>query len=304
ALQLSQAGAIAVGTAVSGQATLSGATPAAAGTITYGVYSDSACTALVAALTPAANAVANGAAPASLAYTAAAAGTYYFQAAYSGDASNSAASSDCASGQLTVTGGGGGGGGGSSHGGGGGGGLIASVAITLGPKSQSIASGGTANFSVTVTNDGQYTLQNVNVSDPQAPACNRGPGSLDALGYMQPSAVVTYSCSLGGVGSSFTDTASVTALADNSQTLTMSDSASVTVAALTPPAQTTTTRTSTSTGSGSSSGSSSAGTGTKKKPVVHHPRISITMTPKTQTRRLRMTRARTTASAKLVLHRP
>src|SRR5581483_6893849 len=155
ALQLSQAGAIAVGTAVSGQATLSGATPAAAGTITYGVYSDSACTALVAALTPAANAVANGAAPASLAYTAAAAGTYYFEAAYSGDASNSAASSDCASGQLTVTGGGGGG-----SEGGGGGGLIASVAITLGPKAQSIASGGTANFSVTVTNDGQYTLQN------------------------------------------------------------------------------------------------------------------------------------------------
>ncbi len=101
--QLSTPSPIVVGTSVSDQATLSGETATAGGTISYGVYSNDTCTTLVASLTPGSDTVTDGVAPASTAWTATPAGTYYFEATYSGDAGNTGpVSSPCTSETLVV----------------------------------------------------------------------------------------------------------------------------------------------------------------------------------------------------------
>ncbi len=90
------------GTAVSDTATLSGTnTSSAAGTVTYTVYSDSACT------TSAGNGgtmtVSGGVVPASDPVTLGTPGTYYWQASYSGDSTNAPSKSTCGSEVETVT---------------------------------------------------------------------------------------------------------------------------------------------------------------------------------------------------------
>jgi len=92
------------GTSVTDSATLSGANAAtASGTITYGVYANSTCTTLV--KSAGSVTIAKGSVPASTAVTLTTAGTYYWQATYSGDSLNNASSSTCgASGEVeTVT---------------------------------------------------------------------------------------------------------------------------------------------------------------------------------------------------------
>jgi hypothetical protein len=84
----SRPGPIAIGTSVSDQATLSGETPSAGGAIYYAVFGNGSRTILVANLTPSNNTVVNGVAPASISWTPTSAGTYYFEAIYSGDARN------------------------------------------------------------------------------------------------------------------------------------------------------------------------------------------------------------------------
>ncbi len=71
---------------------------------------------------------------------------------------------------------------------------------------QVIQPGGTANFSITVTNNGELDLQNVTVSDPLSPGCDLSIGSL-AIGE----SYTTYTCSLANVENSFTNIAQVTA---------------------------------------------------------------------------------------------
>ena len=94
---------VAIGTTVHDTATIHGATSAAGGTITYKLYSNSSCSALVADLTPTNNTVTNGVAPASNGYQFNNAGTWYFQATYSGDSNNTGpVSSPCTSETLVV----------------------------------------------------------------------------------------------------------------------------------------------------------------------------------------------------------
>src|SRR5580693_2665119 len=85
----------AVGTAVTDTATLSGDNASTAtGTVTYNVYSDAACTALVnggSAETISTAGTPSASAPVTLDIP----GTYYWQAAYSGDAANGASESTC-----------------------------------------------------------------------------------------------------------------------------------------------------------------------------------------------------------------
>jgi hypothetical protein len=88
ATEPSQPGPIAIGTSVADQATLTGETPTAGGTIYYAVLGPSNRTILVANLTPSNNTVVNGVAPASISWTPTTAGTYYFEAIYGGDAGN------------------------------------------------------------------------------------------------------------------------------------------------------------------------------------------------------------------------
>jgi hypothetical protein len=81
------------------RATLSGATATAGGTVTYTVYTNSSCTA--GARSAGTVTVTNGNVPQSntLSFTS---GTYYWIAAYSGDANNNAVSSACGSEVMTL----------------------------------------------------------------------------------------------------------------------------------------------------------------------------------------------------------
>src|SRR3954447_7256101 len=89
-----------IGDTVHDSSTLSGATSNAGGTVQYTVYSDSGCT------TGARNAglktVTNGVVPDSNGLVFNSAGTFYWQAVYSGDLNNSGASSKCTDEQLVV----------------------------------------------------------------------------------------------------------------------------------------------------------------------------------------------------------
>ena len=56
------------------------------------------------------------------------------------------------------------------------------IAIVKNPKSQTVAVGGTATFSITVTNAGNTVLTNVTVTDPLSPNCNRTSAADSGLG--------------------------------------------------------------------------------------------------------------------------
>jgi hypothetical protein len=84
-----------LGTAVSDQASLSGATPNAGGTVTYSVYSDSSCSTSVGS--GGTVSVTDGVVPPSNPITLTSAGPYYWQASYSGDDHNSQSNSPCGS---------------------------------------------------------------------------------------------------------------------------------------------------------------------------------------------------------------
>jgi hypothetical protein len=92
ATQLS-ATTVAIGDPVHDSAALSGATADAGGSVTYTVYGDATCTTAVADAGTVS--ISNGTVPDSNDVTFAAAGTYYWQAAYSGDGNNDAATSEC-----------------------------------------------------------------------------------------------------------------------------------------------------------------------------------------------------------------
>ena len=114
---------------------LGNATANAGGTVTYTVYSDASCS-----QNPrdaGTKSVSNGIVPDSNDLVFNTAGTFYWQASYSGDADNLASTSPCTSEVLVVA--------------------LADplIAIVKDPDSQTIASGGTAEFSITVTNTGE-----------------------------------------------------------------------------------------------------------------------------------------------------
>lgn len=100
ATTLSTSVPIAIGASASDSATLSNTTSDASGTVVYSVYTDSACT--QGKQSAGTVTVANGAVPDSNAVTFNSAGTYYWQAVYSGDAKNNGATSVCGTEVLTV----------------------------------------------------------------------------------------------------------------------------------------------------------------------------------------------------------
>jgi hypothetical protein len=89
-----------IGDIVHDSATLTGATSDAGGTVTYTVYSDDTCSTQFA--DAGTKTVTNGSVPDSNGVTFNAAGTYFWQAVYSGDASNESATSDCTSEPLVI----------------------------------------------------------------------------------------------------------------------------------------------------------------------------------------------------------
>ena len=76
------------------------------------------------------------------------------------------------------------------------------IVITKTPDLQYVLSGGTATFTITVTNSGDVTLTNVSVADPLAPDCVRA-----NLGSLNPSQSTSYTCTVSNVTSQFTNVA-------------------------------------------------------------------------------------------------
>src|SRR5205085_40762 len=85
---VSPAGPIKIGDSAHDTASLSGNTADAGGTVSYALYAHNDCSGLVADLTPTTNTVVNGSVPDSKAHQFNTAGTFYFQATYSGDNNN------------------------------------------------------------------------------------------------------------------------------------------------------------------------------------------------------------------------
>ncbi len=108
------------------------------------------------------------------------------------------------------------------------------IAIVKNPKSQTVPVGGTATFTITVTNAGNTVLTDVNVVDPLSPNCNRTKAQIPALASMAPGATVTYSCTRPSVRASFDNVATATGTPPSGPNVTASDSAPVKAQALTP----------------------------------------------------------------------
>ncbi len=135
-----------VGDTVHDSATINGATSDAGGTISYAVYSDDQCSVLVADLTPADNTVVNGVAPDSKDHTFNSAGTFYFQATYSGDNNNTGpVSSECTSEQLVING--------------------AAIHIVKTADAGQVNAGEDIGFTLTVWNSGAGDAKGVTLSD-------------------------------------------------------------------------------------------------------------------------------------------
>ena len=109
------------------------------------------------------------------------------------------------------------------------------IAIVKNPKSQTVAVGGTATFSITVTNAGNTVLTNVTVTDPLTPNCNRTSAQLPGLASMAPGAAVTYTCSRPNVRGNFDNVATATGTPPSGPNVSASDTAPVKARALTPP---------------------------------------------------------------------
>ena len=96
------------------------------------------------------------------------------------------------------------------------------IDIVKDPDSQSVASGGTASFTITVTNTGQVALTNVNVTDANAPGCARS-----NLGTLAVGAPTSYTCTKTNVTSGFVDTATACGTAFATDDTCDSDTANV-----------------------------------------------------------------------------
>jgi uncharacterized repeat protein (TIGR01451 family) len=195
------------GSSIHDTAALHGATADAGGTVTYTVYSDSECSTQFA--DAGTKDVDGGQVPNSDGVAFPTAGTYYWQAEYSGDPNNLGSRSACTEEVLQVD--------------------SPSISITKNPKSQSILTGGTANFTITVKNTGTVTLTNVTVVDLLAPSCAK------AIGTLTPGQSTSYDCALSSVQQSFTNLASVSGHPPVGPDVTASDTAPVTVNQLPPP---------------------------------------------------------------------
>jgi uncharacterized repeat protein (TIGR01451 family) len=98
------------------------------------------------------------------------------------------------------------------------------ISIVKNPKSQTVTRGGTATFTITVTNTGDVALTNVTVSDPLSPNCNR------TIGTLAPGASSSYTCTRANVTANFTNVAVASGTAGGT-TVTAQDTAPVTAKA-------------------------------------------------------------------------
>ena len=98
-----------------------------------------------------------------------------------------------------------------------------SIDIQKTPDLQTTVSGSPVTFTIRVENTGPVTLNNVTVTDPQAPNC-----TMD-IGTLEPESIVLYDCRLNDVTARFTNVATVNAQPPYGAALEESDSAVVEV---------------------------------------------------------------------------
>jgi uncharacterized repeat protein (TIGR01451 family) len=82
------------------------------------------------------------------------------------------------------------------------------IRVTKTPHSQSVTSGGTATWTITVTNTGDVTLTDVHTTDAQAPGCEKTDAQIAAIpphnsSTFAPGDTVSYQCSKTGVVTAF-----------------------------------------------------------------------------------------------------
>src|SRR5262249_21794078 len=93
------------------------------------------------------------------------------------------------------------------------------IAITKSPNVQSIGVGGTATFTIKVTNTGDVTLSDVTVTDPKSPGCDKNLGTL-AVGQSK-----TYTCTRDNVTADFENVATATGKPPTGATVKATDNA-------------------------------------------------------------------------------
>jgi hypothetical protein len=103
------------------------------------------------------------------------------------------------------------------------------IQITKNPKSQTVAKGAPASWTIVVTNTGDVKLHDVTVTDPKAPKCNRKFPMIFAPGDAH-----TYTCSRPNTQRNYTNVANVVGTSPDDKKVTDSDSAVVKVAPLKP----------------------------------------------------------------------
>jgi uncharacterized repeat protein (TIGR01451 family) len=164
------------GAIVHDSATLSHATPDAGGTVTYTVYSDSACTTKFA--DGGTVDVTNGSVPNSNNVTFNQPGTYYWQASYSGDVNNKATVSACTDEKLVIA-------------------PVIDLSVTKvgSPATQTLGTGNIT-WTIVVKNNGPDAATGVKISDP-LPAGNTFVSVSTSKGSCTGGAVI--SCTIGNM---------------------------------------------------------------------------------------------------------
>jgi uncharacterized repeat protein (TIGR01451 family) len=192
---------------------LSGGTSSAGGHITFMLFSDNACSNQIGSDVTSAVNGADGKNYTSPSITVNAPGTYYWVATYSGDTKNDSSSTTCGDPNESPLV------------------LKPHISVSKSPDAQTILVGQTANFTITVTNDGNATLTNVVVTDALAPGCARTSADIPGLASMAPGATLTYTCSLANVTASFTNIAVATGHPPLGPDVSAQDTAAITVVA-------------------------------------------------------------------------
>src|SRR5437868_11186837 len=211
------------------QATLSGGTNDATGTISFTLFgpdstpnsTEGDCTEANQVGTASADVTkgANDATYTSSAVTVTEPGTYHWVASYSGDTNNNGSESTCGDqGENPVV-------------------IAPHISVvksaTDATDEQVIRNGGTATWTIQVINDGSSTLTDVNVTDELAPGCARTSEDIEGLASMPPAPAegssVTYTCTLANVTASFTNVAVATGTPDVGEDVSAQDTSHVTV---------------------------------------------------------------------------
>jgi hypothetical protein len=206
-LTTTASGPVVVGATITDTAHLGGGFGTLSGTISFNVYApgDTGCVTPLAPQ-PSGNTVSGAGDYTSGTFTTAALGDYLWIAHYSGDVNNNPVDTNCGDpGESSTVG------------------QNPSIAITKLPHSQTIESGGTATWTIVVTNTGNVPLTNVNVTDPNAGDCVKAFIGTLAVGASE----TAYTCTLTGITADMTNTATAHGTPPVGGEVTANDSADV-----------------------------------------------------------------------------